>query len=343
MPISFVPYTEKTKEQRKLKPIVRFPIGLWSFDRAFAGYDGEVGLPLDALVELSGPSTSGKSTSIYSLAGIFASYLHGNIALVDLEGFNPEYMISILSHTSFEGNIVFCNGQNDEKSLDNLVEAMFKWCNVGILDSIAAISPLAEEEGDLGEANMGRRAKLMAQLSRKSVHMMNNSTSPKLIFMNNHQNPMIGMPKAVLTPGGVVKNYICTAIVRIKRKEEFKDGSYILEGKIMKNRYGYKGRVFYIFVLVGYGIHPGLTALYEGILLEKVKREREVISINGTSYGRLGDIVTKRAREANQDFFIPFHEILKDTHADDTNSDNSDEADRSSDDDDSQDQTADPS
>lgn len=305
----FINFSNKKKEQRDLKPITHHPLGLWSFDKAFMGYEGELGFPADGIVEISGNTNCGKSTLMYSLAGMFSARMKTNIAMVDVEGFNPKYTSMILSSTGFTGNVISCNGQTDEQSLDNLVEAMFENCNIGILDSIGAISPISEQSGDLGEANMGRRAKLLAQLSRKTVHMMNSCKEPKIIMMSNHLNPIIG-GRGAIAPGGVTKDYLSSVRIRVKRKEEFPDGSYVIEGKVGKNRYGYCGRIFHLFVLVGYGVHQGLTSMYEGMLAGVVTR-KSFVKIGEENFGRLKDIITIKSREADQSFFQPFSDALK--------------------------------
>jgi len=318
--IDFVPFSDKKKEQKDLKPIINIPLGLWSFDKAFAGYQGKVGLPLDAFVEVSGRTSTGKSTLIYSLAGLFSIKLNNKtIAMVDLEGFDPNHMSTILQSTGYAGNVKLCTAPTDEKSLDNLVEAMFDGAQIGFLDSIGAISPLGEKEGEIGESNMGQRAKRLAQLSRKGVHMMNNTKEPRIIWLNNHLNANLS-GRGSITPGGETKNYISTVQIRLSRKEEFLDGSYVLEGKVTKNRYGYKNRIFHLFILSGFGIHHGLSAMWDGMLAGKVTRNAGGISIGDEKYGKLSRIVKQESRKEDQSFFTPFHELLKGT----TDADNTD-------------------
>jgi hypothetical protein len=95
-----------------------------------------------------------------------------------------------------------------------------------------------------------------------------------------------------------------------KKYAEYPDGSYVIEGKVIKNRWGFKDRVFWLFVLAGKGIHKGLTALYDGYRLNLVGINRNVVSIGDTSYGRLGNI-TKKAQAGDDEFFEPFFEVLK--------------------------------
>jgi hypothetical protein len=182
---------------------------------------------------------------------------------------------------------------------------------VGIVDSVGAISPISEAEGDLGAANMGRRALIMAQFTRKSLKLLRDSN--KVIFMINHSYPVIG-GRGSESPGGEVKKYLASIRIQVRRKyvkgkyEEFPDGSYILEGTIKKNRWGYKDRTFNLFVLAGKGVHLGLTAMYDCVALKKATKDK-VIKIGDTSFGRLKEIVDK-AQEGNDEFFIPFFDAL---------------------------------
>ena len=294
--------------------IRRLETGLYSFDRAFENQKGEIGFPMGKGLEIYGPTNCGKSTIVYGLSGIIANYEEKNIALADLEGLDPDFLITVLENSGFDRDVQYIQKEDDEEVLDTLVHFLRdpKY-GIGILDSIGAISPISEQEGAIGEANMGRRAKILAQFTRKCLKILRNPDAPT-IFMINHAYPRIG-GKGVDTPGGEVKKYLASMRVQVKRKyykgkyEEFPDGSYIIEGLVVKNRWGYKDRNFWLFVLAGKGIHKGLTAMYDGIQLGLVDRKR-VISIQGETFGYLKDVVTK-AQEGDDEFFEPFFEVLR--------------------------------
>jgi len=298
----------------KTKAVERIETGLYTFDRAFTNQDGDIGMPLGVGLEIYGKTGTGKTTIAFSLAGFIATLLETNIVLADLEGFDPEFMETILESTGFDGTLVYLQEKDDETELDSLVAHMRKKeFGVGILDSIGAISPIAEQEGDLGNRNMGQRAFLMAQFSRKMLKILRDNPH-KTLISTNHAYPQIG-GRGTVTPGGVVKNFINTVIIQVGRKflkgkyEEFPDGSYIIEGKVIKNRWGLKNKIFNLFVLGGVGIHPGLTAMYDGKMLKLVTQQK-MIKIGDTSFGYLKDLTIK-AREGDTAFFDPFFEILK--------------------------------
>ena len=296
-----------------LSPVTRVITGLHSFDRAFINQVGAIGFPIGKGVEIFGQTHVGKSTITYGLAGMVAQSLQKNIALADFEGFDPAFLTTVLQSSGFDGNVLCIQEDDDETALDTLLSSLRKpeYC-VGIVDSVGAISPVSESEGELGEANMGRRAFLMAQFTRKGLKLLR-STESKTIFMINHAYPKIG-GRGMTTPGGEVKNYISTIRIQLKRKyikgkyEEFPDGSYIIEGTVVKNRWGLKDKSFNLFVLAGHGIHTGLTAMYDAINLGLVTRGR-TMKIGDKSFGTMKEIVQK-AHDGNTEFFAPFHALL---------------------------------
>jgi len=297
----------------------RLETGLWSFDRAFENQKGEIGFPLGKGVEVFGPTNCGKSTIVYGLSGIIASKQEKFIALADLETFDPDFLKTVLNNSEFDGTVQYIQEENDEDALDKLIVFMRdNDYGVGILDSIGAISPISEQKGSIGEANMGRRAMILAQFTRKCLKLLRRSNAPT-IFMINHEYPRIG-GMGSNTPGGEVKKYLASIRIKVKRVwfkgkyEEYPDGSYVINGKVIKNRWGYKDREFYLFVLAGKGIHKGLTAMYDGMRLGLVGRKR-VVSIGDQKFGYLKNIV-QEAQNGNEEFFEPFYKVLRDYEPD---------------------------
>lgn len=297
--------------------IKRLETGLYSFDKAFENRKGEIGFPLGKGLEVFGPTNCGKSTIVYGLAGLIASKTEKYIALADLEGFDPDFLTTVLENAKFSGNVQYIQKGTDEEVLDSLAHFLRdnEYC-VGILDSIGAISPLAEQKGKIGEANYGRRAFLMAQFCRKAIKIIRDEgEDAPTVFMINHAYPRIG-GLGINTPGGEAKKYLASIRIQVKRVyyknkyEEYPDGSYVIEGLIDKNRWGFKGRKFWLFVLSGKGIHLGLTALYDAYRLELLTINRNVVKIDDQSFGHLKKIIQK-AQDGNDEFFEPFFEVLR--------------------------------
>jgi len=295
----------------KYAPVTRVKTGLHSFDWAFENDLGEIGMPIGTGYEIFGSNGIGKSTFTLGISGLLGRLLEKDIAMVDFERFDGDTLIRILDSQGFTGNIHLIMDETDEDTLDNLRKYIIKdEYSIGILDSVAAISSMAEQQGDLGEANMGRRAFLVAQFSRKLLPLFREEGSTKTMFLVNHWYPKMGT-RGYDTPGGEAKKYLCAIRVQLKRKEVFPDHSYVLEGYVYKNRYGYEHRSFYVFMLAGPGLHAGLTAMWDCLLLEKAERKRGGwIAIGDTNVDRLSGLV-KSAKEGNNEVFEPFFELLK--------------------------------
>lgn len=290
--------------------LTRIITGFYSLDLAFSDRRGNLGIPLRSTFELYGYTGSGKSTLAWTLAAKIAK----KIALADLEGFDPAYMQIILETAGFDGEVAILQHESDEKLL-NMFEAatIDETVQAGILDSVGAINPVAELESEMGERNMGQRSRLMAQLSRRLVHHLRFKKTPSIVIYINHALQIIG-GRGSTTSGGDVAKYLASIRVRISKKEVEEDGSFAIEGRIEKNRYGISDAKFQVYYLSGKGIHTGLTAVNDCIYLGYASNER-VVKMDGKSYG-----YWKKLVEAADDpeTFVPFIEKLSQLHSNQT-------------------------
>lgn len=304
--------------------VKRLVTGLYSFDRAFENQRGDIGLPLGTIIEIFGPHSSGKSTTASGISGMIANLSKSDIALLDLEGFDPAFLVTVLENVNFDGELHYIQADEDETAMDLLVSTVAnkkKNFDVGILDSIGAISPIAEAEGELGEANMGKRAKLLGQFSRKAVKVIRDFKDKdiqKTFILINHQLPQLG-GRGTYTPGGLAKEYLSGIRIQLKiayakaKWEVFPDASYVIEGTVVKNKLGMKSRKFHLFMLNGKGIHQGLTWMYDGWVIGAINRDSFLgnIKIGDKQIGKMRDIVMK-AHEGDNEFFYPFRDALAD-------------------------------
>jgi RecA/RadA recombinase len=291
----------------------RIITGLYTLDRAMLNKDGDIGIVIGTGYEIFGLNHVGKSTFTYSLASIIGRTLEGDIALADFEGFDDKFLVQVAETCGFDRSIHVISEQDDEGQLDKLIDMLSKKACVGILDSIGAISPIGEAEGDIGEANMGRRGFLLAQFARKGLKLFR-FDKDKTILMINHWYPRLGS-RGYDTPGGEVKKYIATVRIKLSRKETFPDGSYALLGEVIKNRWGYQNRQFNAFMLAGFGLHAGMTALWDCVMLKLVKRSKVGLLLDGTNLGKLG-IYAKYAKLGTANFDI-FYKLLGEYHGSD--------------------------
>lgn len=298
-------------------------VGLYSFDKAFVNHLGDLGIPIGVGIEIFGATGIGKSTLAYSLAGLISEK---NLLLCDFEGFDVRWTSRLLDTIGFTGKVKVISDKKDEKQLDQTLDELGKdksEYDVAILDSISAISPLSESDGNIGDANMGRRAFAMAQFTRKALHIYRFNKEKKTIIAINHWRAKLG-GMGYEAPGGTIKNYLFTVQILLKRKEEFPDGSYILEGKVTKNRWGYSDRIFNVFIVAGIGLHRGLTAVQDCVMNDLATRKDGVIHIGENNYGRLSGLV-KAAKQGDNDVFKPFIEVLERQDGIDSSKDSPDE------------------
>ena len=297
----------------KEKKTHRVLTGFYTLDRSFKNRKGDIGFPVRGMCQVSGYQSVGKSTLVYALSGIVASQLGMNISLADLEEhFDPDFMGSVLSNVGFGGSVYNADGYLDHEKLEDMLKKLKeKDYAVGIVDSLGAISPVSEAEGGLEDSNMGRRAMLVAKVARRSIKLGNDR--PLIVFATNHVHQIIG-GRGTVTSGGVVKDYLSTTHLRISVKEKFEDGSSLIGGKVDKNSFGFDKKAFYLFNLAGYGIHYGLTAMYDCIMLGIAKSDR-TISLGDKKFGYVKRIIEQAE---DHELFVPFVNALKDHSGENT-------------------------
>ncbi len=288
--------------------ITRTRTGFWSLDFAVRNPESNsMGIPSHAIIELYGPTSVGKSTWAWTIASRLNP--QGTIALADFEISDPEYSHLILSNAGFDGTVEVINEETDEGMLDKLAAVMSRDdASVGILDSMGAISPVEEREGKIGDAVMGRRAKMIGPFTRKAIFCMRKHPCNFITITHIHSN--LGTP-GFSTAGGVTKDYLSAIRIRLSRQETFDDGSYLVQGKVDKNRFGLTGQFFQMFCLVGFGFHPGLSAVFDCILYGLAERPKGgIIKLGEESHGRLSAMFEK-AKRGETEPFEPFVKRLE--------------------------------
>jgi hypothetical protein len=265
------------------------------------------------MCEVSGNPGVGKSTFCYALSALIAKELDSNVAIADLEDrIDEDFLRIVMGNVGFQGTVNNAEGDLDGEKIYAMLDLLEKGdkqkntYSVGILDSIGAISPVSEVEGNPEDANMGRRAFLANKVSRKAIKLSNVKRVPYVVLATNHVHSVIG-GRGTLTPGGKGKEYLSTTRIRLSVKEQFDDGSTLIGGKVDKNSFGYSKRSFYVFNVAGWGIHPGLTALQDCVLLGIATNSR-VVKLGDKSYGYLKQII---AQADDQELFQPFLDALK--------------------------------
>jgi recombination protein RecA len=267
-------------------PVARIPAistGSISLDWAL----GVGGIPRGRVVEIFGPESSGKTTlALHTIAQ--AQKLGGVAAFVDAEhALDAQYAQRL--GVDLE-NLLVSQPDNGEQALE-IVEMLIRsgGVDVVVVDSVAALVPRAEIEGEMGEAQMGLQARLMSQALRKLTGVVSKSRTC-LIFINQLREKigvMFGNPET--TTGGRALKFYASVRVDIRRIGAIKDGDSVVGGrtrvKIVKNKVAPPFRQAEFDVMYGEGISREGDLIDQGV-------EHKIVEKSGTwfAYGaeRLG-------------------------------------------------------
>ena len=197
------------------------PIGWVSWDNALRYNSARVGITDRNYVEIYGQEGVGKTTIMVSLALELAKLLERNIDCLDIESLNPNLVRNANNHTKYTGKWHWSKhdkvstkyqhadeSTKHEKLLGELSKSLSVTGNIVLLDSIASIIPVSEKEGDIGDANIGRRAFPLAQFSREVGSALGNRGRFAIVTNHKYEEVASGLAfKTFNTPGGKVKNY----------------------------------------------------------------------------------------------------------------------------------------
>lgn len=199
---------------------------------------GVGGLPRGRIIEIFGPESSGKTTLALSVVAQ-AQKQDGNVAFIDTEhALDPEYAKRIGVNTE---KLVLSQPDSGEDAL-NIAEKLTRSAlfDLIIIDSVAALVPRAELEGEVGDQFIGLQARMMSQALRKLTGVIS-KTRTVLIFINQTRAMIGGMiPGQETTPGGKALKFYASVRIELKRISQIKKGEEIIgnkiKAKIVKNK-----------------------------------------------------------------------------------------------------------
>lgn len=276
------------------------PTGSIGLDAAL----GVGGLPRGRIVEIFGPESSGKTTLTLHVVAE-AQKMGGIAAFIDAEhAMDPEYAKRIGVKID---ELLISQPDTGEQALE-IVESLVRSGKVDVIvvDSVAALTPKDEIEGDMGQSHMGKQARLMSQALRKLTAIVAKSNTV-VIFINQIRmqlGVMFGNPET--TPGGKALKFYTSVRLDIRRIAQIKKGEEIMGGrvrvKVVKNKVAapFKQTEFDLMYNEGISKEGEIIALGE---------KMGIIQKSGTSYA-YGDIKLGRGYDATRQFLKENQKIV---------------------------------
>ena len=265
-------------------PVAVISTGCLSVDAAL----GVGGLPRGRVVEIFGPESSGKTTLTLQVIAQ-AQKLGGVAAFIDAEhALDPAYARKLGVDID---NLLVSQPDTGEQALEITASLIQTGAvDVVVIDSVAALVPKAELEGEMGDSHMGLHARLMSQALRKLTGMVSR-TNTTLIFINQIREKIgviFGSPET--TTGGRALKFYCSVRLDIRRTAAIKDGESVVGNrtrvKVVKNKVASPFKEAEFDILYGEGVSREGDLIDLGVTKSIVEKSGSWFSLRGERMGQ---------------------------------------------------------
>ena len=295
-------------EKRPLIDTLSIPTGSLALDIAL----GVGGIPRGRITEIYGGESAGKTTLAMHIMA--EAQKIGQVAFIDVEhALDPAYAEAIGLDLN---KMLLSQPSSGEEAID-ILETLVATNSIPavVVDSVAALVPQAEIDGDIGDIQVGLQARLMSKTLRKITALVNNSRTA-VIFINQIREKIgISYGSPEVTPGGRALKFYASIRLDLRRAETIKEGGQEVGSRVrarcVKNKVAAPFKTAYFDIMYGSGISKSGNIIDQAVELEIVRKAGAYYSYADTRLGQ-GRESAKRFLEANTEISDEIEKRVRD-------------------------------